>query len=72
MQVSLIVLEVQEGGKGVALGEGGSVEVGGAKTAFSMTSAMCFVRQEPKEDLNMREILSLRPVWFSMAKDSVR
>lgn len=70
--MSLIVLDLQVGAKGVVLGEGGSMEVGGAKTAFSITSAMCLVRQEPKEDLNMREILSLRPVWFSMAKDNVR
>lgn len=53
----------------MVLGEGGSTSMGlgGANTAFSITSVRLRVLHDPNEDRNMREIRSLRRFWFSMA-----
>ena len=46
---------------------GSSMGLGGANTVFSITSVRLRVLHDPNEDRNMREIRSLRRLWFSMA-----
>lgn len=63
--MSLMVLGLK---MGLVLGEGGSsMGLGGANTVFSITSVRLRVLHDPNEDRNMREIRSLRRLWFSMA-----